>query len=255
MITFWGITWHWYGLVLALSILLAWELIKRKAKQHLIDTSFLERQVAWIIAGGVVGARLYHVVTDWPLYQAQPWAALYIWRGGLSVIGAVLGGMVVLAVSLWRKRRAAEVPLYLDLAVFGVPFAQALGRWGNYFNQELYGPPTKLPWSIWITAAKRLPGYEAYATYHPLFAYEMVAMVVFGLVLWLVDARRKISLGSGRLFAVYVGYYAILRFILEFGRLDARRFGALTINQGVMILLLIGTLFWLFKRWKIQHAT
>lgn len=253
-----GLTFHWYGLLLGLAIGVGWWLILRQAHRHKLNVSFLETSFIWLILGGLIGARLYHVITDWPRYQANIAAIFFIWQGGLSIIGAVMGGLVVL---WWLVRRRADLKAqlgdYLDLSVFGLPLAQAVGRVGNYVNQELYGLPTQLPWKIFIDSAHRLPGYESVAYYHPLFAYEALALIFFAAGLWWWESHKHaVRLGTGRLFAVYVAYYALVRFGLDFLRLDTVRLPNiwLSINQVVMLVLLSLSLLFLVRT-KAQNET
>lgn len=250
-----GLELHSYGLIIGISIWVGWELVHYQARKYTTSQLFLQSLFVWVVVGGIVGARLYHVVTDWPLYSSHPWTTVYIWRGGLSVIGAVIGG----GAGLWWKLRSAqktiEFPLYLDLAVFGLPVAQAVGRVGNFINQELYGRPTSVPWAIPIEPSHRLPEYQQFATYHPLFAYEMIALSFFAVCLWWIASRSRLQLGSGRLFVFYALYYACVRFVLDFWRIDTRYIldSGITINQALMVLILLIGSWWLRKRRK--HAT
>jgi prolipoprotein diacylglyceryl transferase len=173
----------------------------------------------WAVPFGVVGGRLYHVLTDPQLYFAagrDPWAALYVWQGGLGIWGAIaLGALGALIGARRRGVRFGEVAGALAPAI---PLAQALGRWGNWFNQELFGKPTSLPWGLEIAPDHRPDGYEDYTTFHPTFLYESLwNLGVVGLVLW-VEARFKIR--GGRLFAVYVMGYTAGRGWIEYLRID-----------------------------------
>lgn len=257
MVTFLGISFYWYGLILGASIWLGWEAMAYQARRHEISLKYIETWLPVVILGGLVGARVYHVITDWPLYFDQPVTALYLWQGGLSVIGAVLGGGLVLLALLWWQKALKQLPLLLDLAAFGLPLAQALGRLGNYINQELYGGPSTLPWAIYIAPPKRIAGYETFSTFHPLFAYEMIAMLVFGGFIWWWDSRGSgPKLGSGVWFAMYLAYYATIRFFLDFLRIDTRYLAGtgLTVNQGVMLVVLAVALFYIWRRYVSAKA-
>lgn len=173
----------------------------------------------WAVPFGLVGGRLYHVITDYQLYFGEgkdPITALYVWQGGLGIWGAVaLGG-----VGAWIGARQAGVkflPL-ADALAPGVVLAQAIGRWGNWFNQELFGRPTTLPWGLEIDPAHRPDGYGDVETFHPTFLYEFVWNVgVAGLVIW---ADRRFRLGFGRAFAIYVMGYTAGRGWIEYLRID-----------------------------------
>ncbi|MGW5094787.1 prolipoprotein diacylglyceryl transferase [Streptomyces nodosus] len=170
----------------------------------------------WAVPFGLVGGRLYHVITDYELYfsEGRDWVdAFKVWQGGLGIWGAVALG----AVGAWIgcRRRGITLPAYADAVAPGIAFAQAIGRWGNWFNQELYGRSTDLPWALHITSSAdgRVPGY-----YHPTFLYESLWCVGVGfLVIW---AGRRFKLGHGRSFALYVAAYCVGRGWTEFLRVD-----------------------------------
>jgi prolipoprotein diacylglyceryl transferase len=173
----------------------------------------------WAVPFGLVGARAYHVATDHDLYFGagkNAWAAFEVWHGGLGIWGGIAGG----ALGAWiacRHRGIRMLPL-MDALAPSLLLAQAIGRWGNYFNQELFGRPTTKPWGLEIDLAHRPPGYERYATFHPTFLYESVwNLGVFGLVLWL---DRRLRLGFGRCFALYVMGYCAGRAWIESLRVD-----------------------------------
>ena len=165
---------------------------------------------------GLVGARLYHVVTSPAAYLKDPVEALYVWHGGLGIWGGVLGG----AFGAWYvlRRRGLSFFAMADTLAPALAVAQAIGRFGNYFNQELFGRPTTLPWALEIDPSHRPPGYSQYATFHPTFLYEAVwDLGVAGLVVW---ADRRWQLGKGRAFALYVAAYCVGRGWIEALRID-----------------------------------
>jgi prolipoprotein diacylglyceryl transferase len=173
----------------------------------------------WAVPFGLVGGRLYHVITDWQLYFGEdrnPVTALYVWRGGLGIWGAIALG----ALGVWigaRLRGIKLLPL-LDALAPGVLVAQAVGRWGNYFNQELYGRPTDLPWGLEIDVAHRPSQYLDVATFHPTFLYECLwNLAAFALLIWL---DRRFRLGHGRVLALYVMLYTAGRGWIENMRID-----------------------------------
>ena len=173
----------------------------------------------WGVPFGLVGGWLYHVITDWQLYFGEdqnPITALYVWRGGLGIWGAIALG----AVGIWigaRLRGIKLLPL-LDAIAPGVLVAQAMGRWGNWFNQELYGRPTDLPWGLEIDVAHRPSQYLDVATFHPAFLYECLwNLAAFGLLIWL---DRRFRLGHGQVAALYVMLYTAGRGWIENLRID-----------------------------------
>lgn len=173
----------------------------------------------WAVPFGLVGARLYHVVSDHQLYfseGADPWRAFYVWEGGLGIWGGVALG----AVGVWLGCRSKGISLaaMADTCAPYIVLAQAIGRWGNWFNQELYGRPTTLPWGLEISPAFREPGLERFDTFHPTFLYESLWDIgVCVLVLW---AARRFALGHGRAFALYVAAYTAGRAWIEYLRVD-----------------------------------
>ena len=173
----------------------------------------------WAVPFGLVGGRLYHVITDYQLYfgeDTSPMAALYLWRGGLGVWGAIAMG--ALGVVIGAKRKGIKLLPVLDAMAPGVLVAQALGRWGNWFNQELFGRPTDLPWGLEIDPAHRPVGYLDVEAFHPTFLYESLwCLAAFALVVWL---DRRLRLGHGRVLALYVMAYTAGRGWIETLRID-----------------------------------
>ncbi len=246
---------HLYGLVIGIAIVAGlWLMEIQLCKHHLNTSDFY--QFSWIIIlGGVIGARLYHVITDFDLYQHHFLDIFKIWQGGMSIIGGVLGGVLTAWLFLKFSSLGEKIDLktVLDLSVFGLPVAQAIGRWGNFFNQELYGVPTQLPWKIYIEPAFRVAGFEQFAYFHPLFLYEMLLMLVFaGLIWWGQNKSWLLSfkIGSGKLFSLYIFYYSFIRFWLDFIRIDKTQFLNTNwgLNQVILVLVMVVTASFLFKK-------
>jgi prolipoprotein diacylglyceryl transferase len=173
----------------------------------------------WAVPFGVIGGRLYHVITDHDLYFGDGRSAinaLYVWRGGLGIWGAIALG----AVGVWigAHGKGIRVPPMLDALAPGVLIAQAMGRWGNWFNQELFGRPSTQPWALKIDPQNRPPGYEQYSTFQPTFLYESIwDVAAFFFVVW---ADRRFKLGHGRVMALYVMAYTLGRGWIETLRID-----------------------------------
>ncbi len=170
----------------------------------------------WAVPFGLVGGRLYHVITDYELYfsEGRDWVdAFKVWEGGLGIWGAIALG----ALGAWigARRRGVPMPAYADAVAPGIALAQAMGRWGNWFNQELYGRETHVPWALHITSSEggRVPGY-----YHPTFLYESLWCI--GVALLVIWADRRFKLGHGRAFALYVAAYCVGRAWIEYMRVD-----------------------------------
>ena len=195
----------------------------------------------WAVPFGIIGGRLYHVITDWQLYFGPGGSgiggALRIWDGGLGIWGAVtLGG---LGAWIGARRRHIPLPPVADAIAPGIAVAQAIGRWGNWFNQELFGAPTTVPWALQIDAAHRPSGYEAFSTFHPTFLYESLWMLaVAGILVW---ADRRFQMGHGRVFALYVLLYCAGRLWIELLRVDtANTILGLRVNVWTSLLVGIG---------------
>ena len=194
-----------------------------------------------VVIGGVVGARVYHLFTGYDWSKGGMVGTVQIWRGGLSIWGAVLGGLVVLVVV--ARRRDLDLLALMDAIAPAVLIGQAIGRFGNYFNQELFGRPTTLPWGLEIDLAHRPDGYTQYATFHPTFLYEsMWCLLVFGII---VLAERRIGLRKGQAFAMYVCLYTLGRTVFEALRIDkATRVFGIRFNLLVSAALCIGGAVW-----------
>ncbi|OGN96522.1 MAG: prolipoprotein diacylglyceryl transferase [Chloroflexi bacterium RBG_13_50_21] len=177
---------------------------------------------------------------------------LAIWKGGLGIPGAVIGG--ALALYLFCRSRKMSFMLWADIAAPGVALAQGIGRFGNFFNQELYGKPTTLPWAIKIDPIYRVPGYEQFTTFHPLFLYESIwNLLNMGFLLWL-ERRFAGRLKEGDLFLTYLIGYPFGRFFLEFLKVDAPHIGTININQTFMLIVILVSSFLLYWRHRPDTA-
>jgi phosphatidylglycerol:prolipoprotein diacylglycerol transferase len=246
---------RFYGIILMLGALAAAWLAEREARRRGLNGELVWDALIWVLVGGIIGARIWHILTPPPAmveqgittsyYLTHPLDALAIWRGGLGIPGAIIGGFIAL---YWFSRRnKLNFPVWVDIAAPAVALGQAIGRWGNFVNQELYGKPTELPWAIQIDPQNRLPGYENQATYHPLFLYESLwNFANLALLLWL-GRRYPERLKPGDLFLIYLVVYPVGRFLLEFLRLDASQVAGININQTVMAVVALfsaGLLIW-----------
>jgi prolipoprotein diacylglyceryl transferase len=212
-----GVALHAYGVMLLLGILAATWLTGLRWTRRGGDWDLVFRVAMWGVAGGVVGARLYHVITSWSEVPDPKWQGVFeIWKGGLGIWGGIAGG--VLAGALVVRLSGNSVYAFMDAVAPGLLLAQAIGRWGNYFNQELFGKPTDLPWGLEIDRVNRPSQYAGAETFHPLFLYESIWNLLGVGVLLLVGRRFRIR--PPGLFALYVAWYTAFRAYEETLRID-----------------------------------
>jgi prolipoprotein diacylglyceryl transferase len=211
------ITLHAYGLMLLIAIAAAVAITGIRWANRGGDWDLVFRVAVWGVAAGIVGARLYHVVTSWEQVPDPKWRGVFeVWEGGLGVWGGILFG--VLAGAVVVRRSGVSVREFLDVTAPGLLVAQAVGRWGNWWNQELFGKPTDAAWGLEIDLERRPDEYISDPTFHPTFLYEsLYCLIGFGLLL-LVERRFRIR--PPGLFALYVAYYTAGRFFLELLRVD-----------------------------------
>ena len=247
---------HYYGLVILVGITAALFLTAREAKKQGKTLDFLLDALPWLFIGGVLGARIWHIFTPpesmiargitTRYYLTHVLEALAIWKGGVGIIGAVLGGSLVLWV--YGQRRGESASTWLDILAPGIALAQAFGRWGNFINQEVYGLPSTLPWAIFIDSQHRLPGYSQITTYHPLFLYESLwSLLNMAFLLWIREKMGE-RLKSGSLFLIYLLVYGLGRVGLEFLRLDVSSWRGVNLNQIAMSLVVISASVLLYNR-------
>lgn len=250
---------HFYALILLAGLLAATWLTARRAVRAGYSSDMVWDALTWVFIPGLIGARLYHILTPSPdsglttqYYLQNPLQMLAIWNGGLGVYGAILGG--ALGLYLYTRRHHLPMLRLLDLVAPTILLAQAIGRWGNFVNQELYGAPTTLPWAIYIPPDKRLPGYENFAYYHPLFLYEsLMNLICMALLLW-IERRLKSILRAGDIMLMYLMMYAVVRFLLDFVRLDSNGIGPLTTAQWVSATIFVVAGVVLVGRHRLQPA-
>lgn len=228
-----------YGLMIAIGVIVAVWFISWRMRQRGVNSE-IAVSLAWIaVPAGLIGARLYHVITDWRSFSEEDrWGdVVKIWEGGLGIPGAIIAG--VLAAAVVCKMQGWSLAEILDIAAPALLAAQAIGRLGNWFNQELFGRPTDLPWGLEIAPTNRPAEYFSDATFHPAFLYEALWMLaLMGLLLWL-DKLRKLPVGH--LFALYVLGYASGRIWIEFLRVDpASELAGVRVNVWVMSALWLG---------------
>jgi len=237
------LTIHLYGLTLLVAIAVCVWITGRRWVARGGDWDLIYRCALWGVGAGIVGARLYHLVTSWSEVPDPKWrGAFEIWHGGLGVWGGIAAGVLVGA--FVAHRAGADVALLMDCVAPGLLVAQAIGRLGNWWNQELYGRPTDLPWGLEIDPSHYGAAfYAAGTTFHPTFLYELLwNLLAAGFLVWL-GARRPIR--PPGLFALYVALYSFGRFWIEMLRVDpAHHVGGLRLNDWVALVGVVGGLVW-----------
>jgi phosphatidylglycerol---prolipoprotein diacylglyceryl transferase len=240
---------RFYGLIIMLGAMAATYLASRLLRRKGVDPSLAWDGLLWALVLGIIGARLWHVFTPSQsqieagittgYYLKHPLDLLDTRQGGLGIPGAVIGGIVGLAI--FARRRRLSLALMLDMAAPGLALAQGIGRFGNYVNQELYGPPSDLPWAIPIRPENRLPGFEAFERFQPLFLYEALFNFANAAFLIYIIRRFEDRLLPGDVFLLYLITYPTARFFLEFIRLDISPALGLNFNQAFMLVVALAS--------------
>ena len=254
---------RWYGLLIAVAVLLGLMLATRLGRQRGLDPAMIADLLPILVLAAVIGARLYYVLFEWRQYQLNWLDALAIWRGGIAIHGALLGGsLAVILYCRWRKLAFWNL---LDVLVPSVALGQAIGRWGNFFNSEAFGLPTDLPWKLSIPFANRPVQFLDQTTFHPTFLYESLwnlGVVILLLVLFQRGLKGQMKLPAGALSCVYLLAYSSGRLWIEGLRIDplclagAPPFcdGGLRMAQLVSLVLMAAAVFGLYWLYVRQRA-
>lgn len=226
---------RWYAVLILTGIVLATVLAAIQAQRDGENVNHVWDGVTVVVLMGIIGARIYHIFSEpaggyagWHYYLQNPQKIIAIWEGGLGIFGGIIGGVLGSVLFAWKRK--LKCWQWMDYAAVGMPLAQAFGRFGNYMNRELYGPPTTLPWGLRIPAEYRIAPYTDLTTYppdtlfHPTFLYESLGCLIVFLVLFWLVTQKKTVLKHGDLAMGYLIGYAVVRFGVEFLRPDAWRF-------------------------------
>jgi prolipoprotein diacylglyceryl transferase len=228
---------HVYGILMGIAVATAFLVTVRRYDRFGGDRELAERASIWAIVLGFAGARLAYVSTHLDRFEGDWLGVFRLWEGGIALFGGLTFGTIAAIVVL--RRHGGDVPMFADAIAVGLPAAQAIGRWGNYFNQELFGTPTGLPWGLEIEPARRPAEYLDAETFHPTFLYESVWNV--GIIVTLLVLERRVNLKRGTLFLLYAFGYAVIRFLTELIRTDTTfRFLGLSRNGWVSVAVMIG---------------
>ena len=243
-----------YGIIISLSIfssmLVLRSLINKKNEDVMWGTCF------WSIFYGVLGARFYHVIDFWAYYKTNLLEILKIWNGGLGIWGGIFGGF--LGATTYLKIKNQSIIPWLDSISISIPIGQAIGRWGNFFNKEIFGLPTKLPWGIFVEPKNRPNNFSTFSNFHPLFLYEsLLCLLLFLIMIFLYKKCKEKYLGKGFFVALYLFGYSLIRFSLDFLRLERWEISlgnnvSLNVSQCISILNIVIALFIFYKIRKNQ---
>ena len=245
---------RWYGILMAASILAGFWLAHRRAVLEGLPADQLVRAAQWGVVAGLVGARLYEVVFNWDYYGRYPAKIVAVWEGGLAMHGGIIAGPLVGA---WLARRwGVPVLRALDVIAPSMILGQAIGRWGNFFNEEAFGAPTGLPWKLYISPSHRPIEFRQFDFFHPTFLYESLwNLLVFALlVLWI---RPRVGRHPGAVFFSYIGLYSVGRFFIEAVRLDSFWIGPFRVGQIASVagvLVAAAGIRWALRRPPIEAA-
>jgi len=244
------LTIYFYGILIAVGVIVAIVVSRRRYVRFGGDGEFFEKTAIWAVVIGFLGARAAYVLTHSGNFADRPYAVFFLWEGGLALYGGLLFG--ALAFVYFVNKHDGDLFAIADATAVGIPLAQAIGRLGNYFNQELFGTPSTLPWGLKIDVANRPPQFAGFATFHPTFLYELLwnAFILVPVILWL-EKRSKLAKGAS--FGVYVAMYSFIRFWMELLRTDTtyRLFG-ISRNGWVSVAAFIGGVAWV--RWMQKRA-
>ncbi len=280
------LTVRWYGVLIVLGFLLGLFLVLRLARRYQLNPQVVYDMCFYGLVFGLIGDRLYYVIYAWELYKDTPWDIVKIWQGGLAIHGGILAGVVTLLVFAKKSKsreewtrmnnipspqnegRGSEINwlvyffFLVDLAVIILIAGLAIGRWGNYFNQELFGTPTDLSWGIPISASYIPPEFLGFTHFHPTFLYESLADFVILAVLYQMHLRRlrHSSRGTSAVFLNQYGnialvgliFYSVVRFLNEFLRVDYSPyvFGLRWAQiMSIILIILCGGIYW----WKQKY--
>jgi phosphatidylglycerol:prolipoprotein diacylglycerol transferase len=234
------LTLRWYGILMAGAMAIGLWLAQRDARRRGLDPEDLLKAAELALLGGLIGARLYYVAFNLEYYVRVPAKIFAVWEGGLAIHGGVLGGVIAGGGYAWLRQ--LPVLAYLDIAAPSLALGQAIGRWGNFFNDEAFGTPTALPWKLYVPPDHRPIEYAQAEYFHPTFLYESLWDAgVFCALVWVF--RRRLDRAPGALFLAYLGLYSLGRFFTEALRTDALMLGPIRVAQLVSTLGIAAALF------------
>ena len=232
------ITIHFYALMILIGIFVAIFLTKHRYVSQGFEEEDIYEIAARVIPAGIIGGRIYHVITSPDAYfgkNGRPLDAVKIWQGGMGIWGAVSLGALFAYLYFAKRERKGDFPIFADALAPGLLLAQAIGRWGNWFNNELFGRPSSLPWALNVPIEFRPQGFETYSHFHPTFLYESLWCLLIALFLWILPRRFQVV--RGNLFVLYIALYCVGRLVIESMRIDAaHHIAGLRLNVWVRLM-------------------
>lgn len=232
---------HWYGFLIFLAFWLGFFIALKRAKKYNLNKENIYDLSFWLLIAGIIGARLYHVFSELPYYSQNPGEIIFFWQGGLGIYGAMITG--ILTLFLWAKKNKKSFLSLLDFFAPLIILGLAVGRWGNFFNQELYGRPTNQTWGLFVSPENRLPGYENFPFFHPTFLYESIFCFLLFVFFLLHDKNKK---KNGEISLLAACFYPLFRFFNEMLRIDYQPvFLSLRLGQWSSLVLFIISLIFL----------
>lgn len=238
---------RWYGILIATGVLLGTTLAHREAIRRRENPDKVLNAIVMTVLFGLLGGRLYYVLFNWDYYGANPGKIFAVWEGGLAIHGGLIVG--ALTAILYCRYAQQSMPVTLDIMAPGVAIGQAIGRWGNFFNQEAFGVPTDLPWRLYIDPAHRPTWLSSFEYFHPTFLYESLWNFLVFAILWF-GLRKRLQGKPGALTLCYLGLYSVGRFFVEGLRIDSLMLGSLRAAQVASVLLVAGSVLGLALLWR-----
>lgn len=240
-----GLRFNLYGLILSIAFITVAELFQKKLTKA--ESKLLKPIIPWLVISILIGSRAWHVITDFALYKDNLIAVFYVWNGGLSIFGALLGLFIPLMYVVWLKGWKVGRLVLLEKLVLYIPLGQFIGRLGNFVNYELFGPPTNLPWGMFVPENYRPIEFVSSQFFHPAFLYEMIGTGLLFLLMQYLYKKKGIK-GNGFFFYLYLTGYGSVRFFVDFFRTDPDVISFFSVGQLVCLIMIF---FGVFRLWRI----
>lgn len=245
------LTLHAYGLIIAFAVLTGWYIAKKRAYLYKIDIKIFDKWILLIpLMTSLIGARTYHILDYWSVYSLHPIEVFNIQNGGIGIWGALIGAIIGFYIVSYLEK--ISFMKMIDLAAPSLALGQAIGRFGNWINQEGFGPPTTLPWKVYISAQNRPPQFPFTSYYHPTFFYEAGLNLIAFIVLIYLSKKYKLP---GQIFGFYLIFYGTIRFLLEFYRIDTWTVGSTKVAQVISAVSLLLGLYLVKRGLGDRHFT